>query len=217
MKKLVLLCMVLLLFSCKEGEKNTVPQSDEIPKTTNPTSDSSVPKSLKTLHTINDIKQEYALINQAVLDNRLDTLSYTYDCDGEKAGKVNYFFKEDTLRLIEHTYNEYSHFSAEERYYVKNDEPFFIFNKSVTWSFSGGTAEKPGTRDDIKEQRFYILEKEAVNCLEKKYQVFSEDSLTQNADQIANTEINCEGAQAFLKSFSELRDAKENIDTVMCL
>ncbi len=46
-----------------------------------------------------------------------------------------YFLDKTGLRLIKHIYNEYSHFSATDEYFVKNDTLFFSFNKPVWWSF----------------------------------------------------------------------------------
>lgn len=166
MKNLLLLSSFMFLFSC-ENKKNdkldinsspdslkTVSVKDSLHKNTSPQS-------------LEEIKTEYALLNNQLIAKKLDSTSFDYECN-EVSGNVVYYSSNGELKSVKHFHGD-SHFSSVENYYLKNGKPFFIFQKETVWNFDGGTPEKPETKDDVEEKRFYYINDQLISCRDKKY------------------------------------------------
>ncbi|ACU06712.1 hypothetical protein FIC_00238 [Flavobacteriaceae bacterium 3519-10] len=166
------------------------------------------------LKSVEDIKTEYNLVNRLLQEKKLDSASFLYSCAGERQGNVVYYYENRQLRSIRHTYSEYSHFSAVENYFIKDGNVFFIFKKETGWTFDGGTPEKPETRDNSKEFRYYMVNGKPLQCFEKEYTVRSAASANPQPENIKNTEVkNCE-TDKVLKRY---RSLVENQKTKKCV
>ncbi|ROH99675.1 hypothetical protein [Chryseobacterium daecheongense] len=215
MRTLFLIICFLTFFSCKkENNQNTGKNSTS--------SDSSVISQTKVdsvkneSSPVEEIKKEYEKFQDLLITKKLDSVKFEYDCNGERSGKVVFYSDKEGLRIIQHSYAEYSHFSSVENYYVKNNKPFFIFKEDVSWNFDGGTPEKPITKDDITEQRIYLQNNKAIKCLEKNYSIRSGDSHNPNPQKTANKEVNCSDEE-LLKTYQLLMKNKEKRRKIQCL
>ncbi|MGO4709253.1 hypothetical protein AB4Y90_09075 [Chryseobacterium sp. 2TAF14] len=166
MKKLLLLPIVILLFSCENKKKETDSnlQSDSLQTVS---VKDSLPKNSNSPQSLDEIKTEYALLNNQLIAKKLDSASFDYECN-EVSGNVVYYSSNGELKSIKHFHGD-SHFSSVENYYLKNGKPFFIFQEETVWNFDGGTPEKPETKDDVKEKRFYYVNDKLISCRDKKY------------------------------------------------
>ncbi|AZB29204.1 hypothetical protein [Chryseobacterium balustinum] len=199
MKKLILLPSLIFICSC-ENKKN-----EKI--NTNSPSESSQQISYKdslsknnSPQTIDEIKTEYVLLNNQLIAKKLDSASFDYECN-EVSGNVVYYSSNGELKSIKHFHGD-SHFSSVENYYLKNGKPFFIFKDDTVWNFDGGTPEKPETKDEINQQRMYIVNGKAIECLEKKFTIKSSSKNNPKPDDIQNVQSkNC--------SYSELQKTFE--------
>ncbi|QCR21632.1 hypothetical protein C1N53_04240 [Pontibacter sp. SGAir0037] len=165
------------------------------------------------LKNIEDIRKEYSRVISMAEKNSLDSSFFNYDCYGEKKGRVVFFSDEEGLRLIRHTYNEYSHFSATDEYFVKDSSLFFAFYHHVSWRFEG----EGETRDDVTEKRFYLLHGKALKCLEKKFTVKSSSSGNLQPEMVANKETDCSSLEAVLDKFDLLTKYKGSATAPSCL
>lgn len=154
--------------------------------------------------TVEEIKQVYASTMQHLRSGQLDSVSVKYDCGGERSGTVTYFSHENKLKLIKHQYQEYDHFSATDQYFVVDESLFFAHFNRLTWSFDSNGAAEGATKDDIVEQRFYIIDKQAVQCLEKKYTIRSSSKDNPNVSQIPNKTVNCKSLKPIWKRYGDL-------------
>lgn len=212
--KLFVIIGLLALFSCKDTSNKTL--------TTNENSSKSVDKTQsvnqeKNTSTINFIKKEYSSLQNKLQNKLLDSTYLDYNCDEEgKAGSVTYFSEKGSLKIIKHSYGEYSHFEATEMYYVSNNTPFFLFKKETYWTFDGGTVNKPETKDDITERRIYLAENKVIEYLEKNYTIKSKDKNNPIANNIANKkgEFN---ADELLKTYQLLLKNKNKKGEQNCL
>ncbi|THV62279.1 hypothetical protein [Chryseobacterium candidae] len=151
MKILVLTAGLLLFVSCKNEKDKTSPKESA-------SIDNSVVKkdSVKadiTENPIDQIKKEYAVLQAQLEAEKLSSSKFSYDCNDEPSGEVIFHSDKDGIKVIEHFYAEHSHFSASEKYFIKEGKPFFIFRQETVWNFDGGTPEKPVTKDEITETR----------------------------------------------------------------
>jgi len=202
-----------MLLSCREdsikSEKIIWPQDTIIVSGSQDDS----PKAIPQIKTREDIKSEHSYISEMAESGNLISTSFKYNCNEEKKGELKYFFENNKLRLIKHTYNEYSHFSATDEYYIKDGSVFFVFLNHVSWNFT----EHNQTRDNITESRIYILENKAVRCLEKKYSVHSNDKNPPESNEIPNKEIECNAVEATFKDFEMLYKLREQKEDMGCL
>ncbi|MEY8760058.1 hypothetical protein [Chryseobacterium tongliaoense] len=214
MKNTLFLLSLVFITSCKNETNKTVDQSSAAADTliSGPQKASSV-KENKIL-TVEDIKKEYNILNGELSKGKLDSLGFKYECD-ERSGEVTFYSDKDGLKVIKHFYAEYSHFSSVENYFIKNGVPFFILKEDTSWSFDGGTPEKPETKDDIIEQRIYLQNGKAIKCLEKNYTIKSSGSNPDPA-KIPNKEIQCSGEE-LLKTYELLLKNKEKRGEIKCL
>ena len=144
--------MLVLIISCRNSNESTsakVPTSkretvDTLLKA--PIAPSAIPHVLKN---VEDIKKEYEYVASKIKSHNMDSTSFSYNCNEEKKGTVVYFFENNALRMIRHTYNEYSHFSATDSYFVKDNATFFVYFNRVSWSFDSQGKGVSETREDI--------------------------------------------------------------------
>ena len=200
-----LLC--LFFFSCGQkrssDEKNTIPTDSAVINTHSVTVDS-YPTSVE------QIKQRYAIINDKLKRGLLDSLSFKYDCNKERSGTVTYFSDKGELLMIKHTYNEYSHFSAVDQYFISNNKLFFAHLNGTSWSFESGQAAEGATKDDIIEQRLYVENEKPLLCLEKKYTKRSHSANNPAPANVPNKQVKCKPIEALLKDFNLLVEFKSS-------
>ncbi len=215
MKNLILIFSVFFISSCKkENDKSTINSAvsqDSVSVKTDRDS-SSLDQGL---NTIDNIKSAYQLTNSQLLAKKLDSVSFEYDCD-ESSGTVVFYSDQNDLKAIKHSYAEHSHFSSVDQYFINDNQPYFIFQTETVWSFDGGTAEKPETKDDVTEKRFYIINEKATQCLEKKYILKSNSSNNPKSENIPNKQLkNCSIAE-LQKSFDLLMKNKNRRGNGKC-
>ncbi|CAD7815386.1 hypothetical protein CHRY9390_02964 [Chryseobacterium aquaeductus] len=210
MKKVLLISGLLLIFSCKkESDKKVVKNSVSADSlSTKPNLDS------LRLNSVDDIKNEYNKVNSLLIAKKLDSTSFNYEC-GEKSGTVVFYSDNNDLKTIKHSYSENSHFSSVENYFVHDGKPYFIFQQETVWSFDGGTPEKPETKDDIKENRYYYVNKKLVNCRNKTYTLRSKNNSKQ--ENLSDGESkNCSDVE-LLKTYNLLIKNKDKKGNIKCL
>lgn len=210
MKITLLSLSLLLILSCKKEEsksnqnssskdslmiKNDSVQSDKIPQN------------------IDEIKKEFAVLNEKLLAKKLDSTGFDYNCE-EEEGEVHFYYENQKLKMVKHFYGD-SHFSSITKYYVKNDQVFFIFKDDTLWQFDGGTPEKPITKDSINQQRIYLQNGNPIQCLEKSYTI---RSVGKNVDPetVPNKEGKCD-IKELMKNYQTILKNKDKKDKVMCL
>ena len=212
MKKIVLITGLLLIFSCKnENEKKPSVSSDSIS-----VSKTEAVQVGKNLTSVEAIKEEFEFVNSLLLNKKLDSANFKYQCE-ERSGNVVYYSDKGVLKAIKH-FEADSHFSAENNFFINEGKPYFIFTHESLWSFDGGTPEKPETKDDVTEKRFYIINEKAIQCLEKKYTLRSNSADNLKSENVANIEKqNCSIAD-LQKTFSSLLKNRNRKDSdVKCL
>lgn len=206
MKITIPLLSLLLLFSCKKEDDKTTSKVDstenKIPLNTDNDS----------IKSIEDIKAEYKILSS----KKFDSVSFKYNCNDEREGEVIFFYEYKNLRLIKHFYGEYSHFSSEEQYYLKNNQPFFIYKQDVSWNFDGGTPEKPITKDDIKEVRVYLQNNKPLQCLEKNYSIRSSDPKNPDPSKVENKVVKCDISE-LMKTYQSLIKNRDKKGEIQCL
>ncbi|MGN7758411.1 hypothetical protein ACTJIV_13095 [Chryseobacterium sp. 22532] len=213
MKTMLIAAILLLAVSCKNDK-------DKAAHTTSVSSDSMIVKKdspqQNTDNPIAEIKKEYSMLLAQLETKKLRSNGFTYNCNEEPSGKVTFFSDKGEIKVIEHFYTEHSHFSASERYFIKNGEPFFIFREETVWNFDGGTPEKPITKDDITETRIYLQHNKPLKCLEKKYSIRSDSKEKSISDQISGKEIQC-NTDELLKTYQSLLKHKDQKGEIKCL
>lgn len=210
--RITFICTILLLlflFSCKKEAKNQVvsqPKTDLIINTDSITSN-------KNPENIDDIKNEFALMNEKLRAKRYDSTTFDYQCD-EVYGNVVYYTEKGDLKSIKHIHGD-SHFSSVENYYLNNGKLFFIYQKETLWSFDGGTSDKPDTKDDIQEKRFYYINDKLNYCRNKKYTVRTKNQ--SKPENIYDEESkNCDDGK-LRKTFEILLKNKEKTGKNSCI
>ncbi|GEN70812.1 hypothetical protein [Chryseobacterium lathyri] len=213
MKTMLIAAILLLAVSCKNDK-------DKAAHTTSVSTDSMIVKKdspqQNTDDPIAEIKKEYGMLQAQLEEKKLRSNGFTYNCNEEPSGKVTFFSDKGEIKVIEHFYTEQSHFSASERYFIKNGEPFFIFREETVWNFDGGTPEKPITKDDITEMRIYLQHNKPLKCLEKKYSIRSDSKEKNISDQISGKEIQC-NTDELLKTYQSLLKHKDQKREIKCL
>jgi hypothetical protein len=196
MKITVLSLSLLLVMSCKKEGTKTLQNSDSKESLRVKNDSLRIPDD--SIKNTADIKKEYENVNNLLTSKKLDSTTFTYNCD-EREGEVTLYYQDKKLKVVKDFYSEHSHFSSSTKYFVKDDQLFFIFNNETVWNFDdGGTPERPETKDDIKEKRIYILNNKAVQCFEKNYYVRSKGN-NQDPSSIANKEIKCDISELMKK------------------
>lgn len=213
MKKLFLIPLLMLFASCQKDSGSGQSQNISADSVRTPRKPDNIGAN-KELKSVADIKTEYDLVKRLLHEKKLDSASFSYSCEGERDGNVVYYYKNAQHRSIRHTYSEYSHFSGVENYFIKDGNVFFIFKKETGWSFDGGSPERPETKDNSKEFRYYLVNGKPLRCLEKEYTVRFAASANRQPENIKNTEVkNCE-TDKVLKRY---RSLVENQNTKKCV
>lgn len=203
-----LLCFIAttLMVACTKkieiNDVETTVKSDSIVKSPNQLLTYQTPKN------ISEIKEFYAAWEQKLQTGFYKKIAFNYNCDNEKSGKLTYFFEDGNLRIIEHSYSEYDHFSATDRYYIVSGNPFFIFSKEAAWSFEA----EGKTKDNITEYRGYIINNEPAECLQKKYTVYSHSQTNPKPDEIENTVSDCKNILKLITKYQKLATYKSTTD-----
>ncbi|MGR3857816.1 hypothetical protein [Chryseobacterium indologenes] len=214
MKILVLTASMLLFVSCK-NEKDKIILKESISRDSSTAKKDSV-KTDTAENPIDQIKKEYAVLQAQLEAKKLSSSKFSYDCHDEPSGEVIFYSDKDGIKVIEHFYAEHSHFSASEKYFIKDGKPFFIFRQETVWNFDGGTPEKPVTKDDITETRIYLQNNQPLKCLEKKYSIKSDQKEKTAPDTIPGKEIRC-NADEILQSYQSLLKHKDQKGSIQCL
>lgn len=211
MKKLLLLPCVILLFSCENKKRDSQDLKSTSENLQSVSKDSINNK--KSPQTIDEIKMEYATLNNQIIAQKLDSTSFEYECD-EISGNVVYYSLNGELKSIKHFHGD-SHFSSVENYYLKSGKPFFIFQQETLWSFDGGTPEKPETKDDIIENRYYYINNKLEYCRDKKYSIRTKNH--SKPENISDGESkNCNDTE-LSKNFEKLLKNKDKKEKVNCI
>lgn len=214
MKKLLLISSLTLIISCKkENDKNPENNVSEEISTSKITGDSLQFKN--DLNSVDGIKKEYNLVNSKLTAKKLDSVSFNFECE-ERSGNVVYYSENGTLKVVKY-FTADSHFSSAENYFVNEGKPYFIFKDDTAWSFDGGTSEKPETKDDITEQRFYIVNDTPIQCLEKKYTLRSSSKNNPKSENIQNKELKNCSIDELQKTFNLLMKNQNQKENIKCL
>ncbi|AHM62795.1 hypothetical protein D770_22750 [Flammeovirgaceae bacterium 311] len=211
----VALCSLL---SCRE-KSNTTAVEESIP-TELTGAEESAPAYAATspaIETIEDIREAYASVVSKIESNSMDSTYFGYNCNGEKSGNVRYYSENGQLRMIRHTYNEYSHHSATDHYFVKDSTLFFVHFNRMSWSFDSQAQDPQATKDKTTEKRFYIIDNQPVKCLEKSYTTRSAAADNPQAETVANKEVNCPSLDPVLESYRLLVQHRHQQDSISCL
>lgn len=210
--KYSLLLLVFLAFTvaCQKRNENDVVQ--QTVKTDTVENNHNQLPSYHTPKNVENIKEFYTTWEQKMQSGSFKKISFDYNCENEKSGKLTYFFEDGKVRIIEHAYSEYDHFSATDRYYIAEGIPFFVYSKEIVWSFE---AEEK-TKENVTEYRGYIINDKPVECLEKKYTLRSHVNNNPDPDQISNKISDCRNIQKLIKNYEKLATYKSSND-VECL
>lgn len=210
MKNLLLIFALLFVISCKDAKDKNVSNS------TNAISSKVKSHSLSlknNLSSVDGIKQEYSKVNSQLVEKKMDSVGFKYECD-EISGNVVYYSDKGVLKAIKH-FQADSHFSSTESYFINEGKPFFIFKDDTVWSFDGGTPEKPITKDDVTEQRFYLVDNKTIQCLEKKY-LRSNATNNPKSENVPNKEMKNCSMEKLQKTFDVLMKNKDRRDDGEC-
>lgn len=205
---MLLISGLFLIFSCKKDVEHKISDLGSKVKSHSLNIDNN-------LNSVDGIKQEYSLVNSQLLSKKLDSVGFEYECE-EMSGNVVYYSEKGKVKVVKH-FEADSHFSSTETYFVNDGNPYFIFQDETVWSFDGGSPEKPETKDDVTEKRYYIVDNKAIQCLEKKYTLKSNSTNNPKSENIPNTEMkNCSIAE-LQKSFGILMKNKDRRGNGNCL
>lgn len=214
MKTIFFTAILLLAVSCKNDKEKTV---SEKPVLTDSSTVKKDPVQTENFSDpVEDIKKEYADLQTQLKAQKLSSKGFTYNCNDERSGKVTFYSDQKGIRIIEHSYDEYSHFGSTEQYFIKDGNLFFIFKKDTGWNFDGGTPEKPITKDDITESRIYIQNNKPIKCLEKQYSIRSNATEKPSPDKIPGKETQC-NTDELIKTYQSLLKNKDQKGEIKCL
>lgn len=193
---LVVLCV---LFSCtsnpsQDAEHRVLTHEDTLPLSP-PSDEKPAPK----LSSVEEIQKAYMAVTADYEKGKLDSISFKYNCDGERSGTVTYFSKNGDLKMVTHVYAEYDHNEMKDSYFVNNGVPFFAHLWSLSWSFDQGP--EGATKDKITEHRTYLSNWKPIKCLEKKYEVRLHAGVNPNPTDVPNKEVDCSSLKAVEKSY----------------
>jgi hypothetical protein len=196
------LALCLIFASCHQTDSSQTTTTSNLPDSSSQPV-SPVAKNITAPRSVADIQSLFTEISAKLDRKALDSTTFKYDCNGEKNGTVTYFSENGNLRLIEHRYNEYSHYSATDRYFSVNDTLFFAYQKSTAWSFESGP--EGSTRDNITEYRAYLVNSKPVKCLEKKYVIRSQVADKPKPEALPNKATDCSVVKSLLSSYEKLK------------
>jgi len=215
MKNLICLLSCVLLISCHQeqkvgGEPAVARDRDTAVKAS---SGSKLLRAFDRPRSVAEIREAYAFTVDQMNSGQLDSVSFKYNCQQERSGTVTYFSEKGILRIIRHQYAEYDHHEATDQYFLNNDSTlFFAHLKRLSWSFESVVGKDGATKDDIKEQRIYIVDKEAIQCLEKKFTTRSTSSDNPKPEAVPNKQVACRPIKPLLKDLQQLLDFRHSED-----
>lgn len=212
MKKVFLISSLIIIFSCQKKIDEKVSDSVDLLGSKVKSQSLDIKKNLET---VDGIKLEYNLVNAQLTSKKLDSAKFEYECD-ERSGNVVYYSEKGKLKVVKH-FQADSHFSSTETYFVDEGKPYFIFQDETVWSFDGGLPDKPITKDDVTEKRYYVVDNKAIQCLEKKYTLKSNSENNPKSENIPNKEIKNCSIVDLQKSFVLLMKNKNQKGTIKCL
>lgn len=172
---------------------------------------------------IRDIKRQYSSIAELMEQGLLTEKTTLYSCEDQGlSGSLTYYFLNQELKIIVHTFDQ-GHHSSTNRYYVNNEKLFFYFLKE---NFDNDNHKyDPNTGDLIEieenwsvfEKRIYIYNEKAIRCLEKEYGNNDIKDETVNkypniSNHFKNQEMDCEDAETrkVLIFYDQLRKHHNN-------
>lgn len=198
---------ILFFASCAQKPDTNTTQHEPVPthQVLTDTVDTITTRS-GVLTTVDDIQSAYTSVMKQYENGTLDSASFKYSCQDEKGGTVTYFSKDGKLRMVVHRYHEYDHYSAVDRYFVEDEGLYFANLNGVSWSFEDGG----GTRDNVTEQRIYVINQTPVRCLEKKYAIRSKASDNPRPETVANKEVKCKSAASVIGPYRILLKYQKN-------
>ena len=156
---------------------------------------------------IAEVKEFYAVWEQKAADGSFNKVSFEYNCLNEKNGRFTYFFEDGKLRIMEHAYNEYDHFSATDRYYIADGSPFFVYSREVAWSFEA----EGKTKDSVTEYRGYLVGGKPAECLAKNYILRSHGN-NPKPEEIPNKVSGCSKVQKLMLEFQKMANYRQAAD-----
>lgn len=215
MKKLFLISGFITIISCKNENQQKTGENSKPTESLNRHSNADSSYSKNELSSVEGIKKEYNLVNSKLIAKKLDSASFKFECE-ERSGDVVYYSEKGILKAIKF-FTADSHFSSVEKYFISNDQPFFVFIDETVWSFDGGTPEKPETKDNITQQRMYFSDNKIIQCLEKKYVIKSSAATQPNPENISNAESKNCSAEEVQHTFALLMKNKDKKGDVKCL
>lgn len=207
MRNINYLLICLLLLACGQGEKaetKTVRDTMQQAVAAENRQDQGITKP----SLVATIKQAYSATVKLLQSGELDSVSYNYNCQQERSGRISYFSKNGKLMMIKHSYNEYSHFEATDQYFVNDDQLYFAHLNSLVWSFVSGEGDG-ATKDDITESRVYVVKNQSILCLLKKFTIRKNAKDNPEADDVPNKVVNCKPIKGLLKDFNALVTFKD--------
>ena len=214
MKTLLITLGLITMTSCNKDVHSDARKTQAVAKDSLSAKNNPETPQDDTIKSVEDIKKEYASLNTLLASKKLDSSSFTYNCN-EREGEVVLYKQDGRIRMVKDFYAEHSHFSSSTQYFIKNDQVFFIFQDETSWNFDGGTPEKPETKDDITEKRMYILNNKAVQCLEKKYSVRSKGN-NQDPNKTASRKTICDISE-LMKNYQLILKNKDKKGELKCL
>lgn len=215
MRKVFLISILLLIFSCNKENKQKTAVNPVSSDSLNLKAPADSLKIKKEINSVDEIKEEYNLVNSKLIAKKLDSVSFDYECE-ERSGNIVYYSEKGILKVVKH-FSADSHFSSTESYFLNNGKLYFIFKDDTGWSFDGGTPEKPETKDEITEQRYYIVNDKSIQCLEKKYTIKSSSKNNPQSESIQNREMKNCSIDGLQKTFSQLMKNREQKGNIKCL
>lgn len=212
MKIVSLIITSVFIFSCSDKgiskKSNNQSLSNSVAERTN------VVESIK-LDNVGDIQKEFYRVQSNINKRQLDSTGFKYECN-ERVGDAGYYYEGKDLKMIRFSTAD-SHFSSEQYYYINTGKLYFVYIKETLWSFESVTDDKPETKDEIREKRFYIIDGKPIRCLEKNYTIRSSSVNNPNPDEIKNTEMkNCSSAD-IENQFDVLMKYRNNRKMQNCL
>lgn len=166
-----------------------------------------------TVNTSDAIRAEYEKTLEAVESGAMDSTSFTYDCNGEKNGTVTYYRHEGVLRMIKWAYSEYSHHSGTDRYFVSDGELYFVERKTTDWVFTSSEE----TKENIMEQRFYLLDNSLERCTRKQYEIRSNTADNPDSGTLARKRVECPPAADLMAQYNLLLSRQGTTGAIDCL
>jgi len=215
MKNLLLISGLFLIVSCNKENKQKTSENFAVTNSLNSNKASDSLSLKNTLSSVDDIKREYNLVNSQLLAKKLDSSRFDYECE-ERTGNVVYYSEKGILKIIKR-FDADSHYSTVENYFVSDGKPYFIFKDETLWNFDGGTPEKPETKDDITEKRFYMVDGKPIQCLEKKYTLRSNAKNNPKPENISSNQMKNCSVDELQKTFNLLLKNKEHKENLKCL